>query len=109
MKWWWDLLASIREARREAAERSAWRCARCGTGEEDPWHSRAEETPSICDMCLRIGLATEEERRKRIAERAAMVAGKNPQGTYRGADAHATAAAAWAVAEELYKKECGRS
>lgn len=108
MRWWRDLWASLREARREAAERRAWRCARCGDGEEDRWHRRSEENPSLCEMCLHIGLAAEEARRKRIAELAALVAGKSSQGTYRTSDAHISAEAAWAIAEALYKKECGR-
>jgi hypothetical protein len=108
MRWWRDLWASLREARREAAERRAWRCAQCGDGDVDPWHRRSEKNPSICEMCLHIRLAAEEDRRKRIADLAAMVAGKNPQSTYRDADPHATAAAAWVVAEELYKRERGR-
>lgn len=63
---------------------------------------------SICNWCVGIDSLANEARRKRIAELAALVAGKSPQSSYRGADARMTAEAAWAVAEALYEKECGR-
>ncbi len=118
--WWQKAVSDYAQAAKEARERAAreveeeraraaWRCKHCG----DPaghWRGgQSERDPGSCEMCERIRHMHAQERRKRIAELAAMVAGRNVQHSLRGGvDAQMTAEVAWEVAEALFRKECGR-
>ena len=114
---WWRRRAEAAKARttlaakevEEERVRSDWRCKHCG----DPATNaaikgRSTEDPGSCEMCERIRDQIRRDHRKRIADLAATVAGKNVQHSLRGGvDAQMTAEVAWEVAEALFRKECG--
>lgn len=121
LSWWRSRTEAARRkaeekraiAEKEAAElaaRRAWRCARCGKKEEDHFGlgHPPETDPTHCEFCVRVQHMQRVEQRKRVAELAAMVAGRNLQYSPRGGvDTHLTVEAAWEIAEALYKKETG--
>lgn len=107
MSWWRGLWGKGAEPAREEPA-PVWRCNTCGKEEDRFLHLRSEHHPETCSWCFDTKQRLAAARRARIAELAALVAGKNPQATYRGADARMTADAAWAIAEEIYRKERGR-
>lgn len=98
---------AAKEAKEERARR-AWRCEHCGYPAGHWRGGRSEGDPASCEMCERIRDQIRRDHRKRIADLAATVAGKNVQHSLRGGvDVQMTAEVAWEVAEALFRKECG--